>query len=194
MSELLTGDMVYALSFPRALHTVDIQWAYLERHLADLESVGFEIYPEYQRGHVWTQAQQAAYIEHVMLGGETAREVIVVRVGSRDATYSKTTTTRSGLVIQGYSMLDGLQRVTAVRALMRGEFPVLTCIRPHGFRWSEFDPGAQRQLHMRFHVREVAVPTQADVLELYLRLNSAGTQHSAKELGRVRAMLEKIKQ
>lgn len=191
MSEQLTGEMIEALSFPRAHHAVDVQWSRLEWHITDMESVGFELIPEYQRGHVWTQEQQTAYVEHVMLGGETAREVTVVRIGKRDAVYSKSTTTSSGLAIPGYSMLDGLQRVSAVRALMRDEFPVLKCIRPQGFRWSEFARDANR-LHMRFHWREIAVSTAADVLDLYLRLNSSGTQHTKQELDRVRAMMEKI--
>ena len=183
---MLTADVLSALQMPRAHYQIDVEWRYLEAHIAREEEVGFEMVPEYQRGHVWSRAQQVAYVEHVVLGGETAREVIAVHVG--DIHSYIVSDDGQTLTLPGYSMLDGLQRITAVRSFMRDEFPVLRSVQPDGFRWSQFAPSTRR-LTLRFQWRVVTVPTAADILRLYLRINSAGTPHSEDELNKVRAML-----
>ena len=182
----LTRTALDALCIPRAHRSTDVDWRDLEAHLAREAEVGLDINPDYQRGHVWTPAQQVAYVEHILLGGETAREVMTVCVGRGTDDY---VTARDGSIsLRRYSLLDGLQRVTAVRAFVADAFPVLTSVDPAGFRWSQLDRSIQRR-DLSFSWRSLAVPTEADVIRLYLRLNSGGTPHSAAELDRVRAML-----
>lgn len=191
MGDLLTGKMLAALRFPRSHGSVHVGWEYLEKHLELERAAGFELQPEYQRDiNRWTREQQVAYVEHVALGGETGCNVTAVHIGPRQFHYTEAADGK--LVLPGYSMLDGLQRITAVRAFMHDEFPVLTAIRPVGFLASQFARDAWRT-DFRFVWSTVTVPTVRDVLKLYLRYNRGGTPHTRDDFRRVKEMLEKSK-
>ena len=164
-----------------------MSWDDLPGHLEREREVGFDLLPDYQRGRVWTREQQVAYIEHVALGGETARDVTAVHVGQ--SVHDYVTCSDGTITLPGYSMLDGVQRVTAILSFVRDEFPVLTRIRPDGYLWSQFSRPLRRGTNLGVRWRVVTVPTVADVLRLYLRFNAAGTPHTPEELDRVRAML-----
>lgn len=183
----LTREALAPLSLPPCHYAVDVSWRYLPDHIEREREVGFDLLPAYQRGRVWTREQQVAYIEHIALGGETAREVTAVHVGK--SVHDYVDNGDGTISLSGYSMLDGVQRVSAILAFVRDEFPVLTRIRPEGYLWSQFSPGLRRSISLGVRWRVVTVPTAADVLKLYLRFNAAGTPHTPEELDRVRAML-----
>jgi hypothetical protein len=186
MNVKLTREALAPLRMPHAHRAIDLDWCDIEAYLSREAEVGFCLTPDYQRGRVWSEAQKIAYVEHVLLGGETARDVMVVIVGRSEDDYVHG---RNGAIsLRGYSMLDGLQRVSAVREFIRDEFAVLTSLREGGFNWSQLDRIVQRR-DLTFRWRTVVVPTQADVLKLYIRLNSGGTPHTAEEIDRVRALL-----
>ena len=60
---------------PRAHYEIDIEWVGVERMLVSW-GIGrglIDLSPDYQREHVWTEAQRVAYIEYVLAGGEVGR-------------------------------------------------------------------------------------------------------------------------
>lgn len=184
---MLTKDNIRSLMFPQSHRQMDVDWRDMPRFLEREYEVGFEFCPDYQRGRVWTREQQIAYTEHVIFGGETAREVILVNVGKHLEDYIPNKN-KNIILLRNYSLLDGLQRVTCALSFMKDEFSVLHSLRPDGYKWSELD-GSIRH-NMQFKVRRVVVPTLDEVFKLYLRLNTAGTPHTPEELDRVRQMIQ----
>ncbi len=156
--------------FPSAGYSTDIEWRSLVRYVSDPEPP-LVMEPDYQRGHVWSEAQQIAFVEYGLMGGESSMVI---------------TTNCSGWMGDWrgpYELVDGLQRVTAVLRFVRGE------IKAFGHRFADYtDP---RCMGARFHWRVCNLPTRAEVLNLYLLLNAGGVVHSPEEIARVRGLLER---
>lgn len=159
--------------FPRADYEVTVEWRDLERHIAWLDKDRvFLANPDYQRGHVWTDAQRSAFVEYGLMGGESSMVI---------------TTNCAGWVTgedAPVELLDGLQRVTAVRMFYRNE------LRAFGHLCSEFE-GRARMTQGSFKWRVLSLRTRADVLKQYLLMNAGGVVHSPEEIARVRKLLEK---
>lgn len=160
--------------FPRAHYQVDVPWGHLETHLEGLAETtagdwgGLVMDPDYQREHVWTRAQQVAYVEYVLAGGEVGK---AITWNSPDWMKSFKRPTE---------LVDGKQRIEAVRTFLRGEFPA------YGMTVQE---GDRFPLGCRFQFRMCTFETREEVLQLYLNINAGGTPHTAEELDRVRALL-----
>lgn len=133
--------------------------------------------PDYQRGHVWTEEQQARFIGFLAEGGEAPP--IFVQRWPLEANLPD-------------ELIDGLQRVTAVVRFMRNEVPMELADGTRMFL-RDFSESDQHFLTgyggPRMEIRYVQLPTRAEVLHFYLRLNRGGTPHSDDEIKRVRAML-----
>ena len=161
-------------TFPSNHYEVDVEWGGLERTIQKhIEEDALDLLPRFQRGHVWTEAQQVAYVEAMLQNSEVSRLII----------FNHTTwNTLSGNREKSMTIVDGLQRLEAVRKFMRGE------LRVFGLLVGEFS-GRLRMTNARFQMRVLSLPTEAAVIRLYLALNGGGTPHSAEELDRVRALL-----
>jgi len=55
-----------------AHYSVSVAWEYLEDWLAEFcgGGIAVDLDPDYQRGHVWTEEQQIAYVEFKLRGGK----------------------------------------------------------------------------------------------------------------------------
>lgn len=161
---------------PANRYEIDVEWHYLEemvqKHI--LED-GLDLLPRFQRGHVWTEEQQRAYVANMLHGCEVARTIIFNRL-----TDDYVQAPEGTMVI-----VDGLQRLEAVRKFMRDELVVF------GKRRSEFK-GVLRMTNARFKVRITNLPTEAAVIRFYLALNAGGTPHTDAEITRVRALLAEV--
>lgn len=158
--------------FPRAIYEIDVRWDSVERHLLDCE--GLDLDPDFQRAHVWTVAQQRAYVEYMLRGGEVARTVCVNAPRWDKEGYA------------GAVLVDGKQRLEAVRSFMRGDLPIFG-----GHRRGDFTD-SPRVFAGRLKWCVTALPTRAAVLDLYLNINAGGTPHSAEEIARVRLLRDAI--
>jgi len=163
--------------FPAARWAVDVPWTHLESNLETLAGGGeLRLDPDYQRAHVWTSEQQVAYVEFQLMGGELSRSIIF-----NAPFWTKTGTPPEETHVE---LLDGKQRLEAVRAFLRGDIPVF------GLRYEEFEDKLPTMEH-RFRFQVCCLETREEVLRLYLKINAGGTPHSKAELDRVRALLEK---
>jgi len=162
--------------YPRAAYEVDVFWNYLDTYIYgkdnDPNTIPLIMEPDYQRGHVWSQEQQIAYVEYGMMGGENSMHITTNCPGwMRD--------------FRGpYELVDGLQRVTAVLKFMRNELPIF------GGHYRKDFTGVHRSHLTSFKWRVLNLPTRKEVLNLYLLLNTGGVVHSSEEIARVRKLLE----
>lgn len=159
--------------FPTSRYEIDVSWNYIEMNLEQLKGEGeLRLDPDYQRGHVWTQEQQQAYVEYVLRGGEVSRTIIFNAPNWDDG---------KDTFIE---LVDGKQRLEAVRAFMRNDIPAF------GTYFKDFEDKFPT-MNIRFRFQVCCLKTRAEVLDLYLKINAGGTPHSETELERVRKMLKK---
>jgi hypothetical protein len=168
-------------SFTRsANYSVDVQWRHLDSQLAGFAEdakvfeATFELDPDFQRGHVWDQEKQIRFVEFVLRGGAGSRDIHFNCPGWQAQTPKGSR----------FVLVDGKQRIEAVCAFMRGDFPVF------GSKYSEFTDMLPIYARFKFHVNNL--PDDAAVLQWYLDLNDGGVVHSSDELARVRTMLSAI--
>ena len=167
-------------------------WDYMEEWIASAEELGLQLEPDFQRAHVWNEAQQIAYVEHVLRDGYAGRTIYFNRgkwVWREKATgklyfggLSKEREAEASW--QGYYMyylVDGLQRLTAARRFMRGQIPAFGHYRE---AWTGHLP-----MHVSFSAVFGELNNRADILSWYLDINSGGVLHTTDEIERVRALL-----
>lgn len=169
---------------------VDIGWAYLEEWVQRETALGLELEPDFQRGHVWTDAQRSAYLEQVLRHG-MVNTIVYVNRGPWGWRKPNDSILHLGQPPLGqplswegeihHVLVDGLQRITAVRMFMANQIAVMGALR------SEWEGALPLHARLRFVIGNLR--TRADVLRWYLSLNSTGVIHSQAELDRVREML-----
>ena len=157
--------------FTSAEYEVDQAWSRIEGWLEECEA---DMDPDFQRGHVWTPEQRTKYIEFCLHGGQGASDIYWNSPGWNDRG-------DSGPVV----IVDGKQRVTAVRMFLRDEVPIFGSNVFSDYEDTLFS--LLRNCNFRFHVNDLK--TRSEVIEWYLELNAAGTPHTSEELARVRALL-----
>lgn len=180
---------LYALVRPtvQATYTVDVELGYIERHLEDLredcirQGGSFNLEPEFQRDHVWTDEQRSRYIEALMRG----LAPILIRFNCPG--WREDPAPGGNIPLQTFECIDGLQRLTAVRKFLAGEVTVFG-----GMKVSDFDATCfslrRARYRLQFAVHEFSRRT--DLYQFYLDLNAGGTPHSPKDLEKVRRLWE----
>lgn len=161
-------------------YEVDIPLRFLERQLKEYEEgYGLDLNPDFQRGHVWTKEQQIAWLEFYFRGGKTGR-VIYFNTPAFSVGYQRG---RTSDLDETMLCVDGLQRLTALRAFLNNEIPIF------GVYYNEFEDKLSVVEHyIKFNVN--CLQTRKEVLQWYIEMNSGGTPHSQAEIERVKRLLE----
>ena len=154
-----------------APYVVDTLWAYLERQLEHYGEKGtLDLDPPFQRAHVWDEVKQRRYVEYVLRGGKSSRDI-----------YFNQSDWMRGFSEPMY-LVDGKQRLEAVRKYLRGDLAIFD-----GLYVTDFEDSIPYEATFKFHVNDL--PTYAAVLQWYLDLNEGGVAHTQDELEKVRALL-----
>jgi hypothetical protein len=157
-------------------YRVELPWNQLERwieeHQNEYKSASLDLDPDFQRDYVWTEEQKTRYIEYILKGGQSGREIYFNCAGWMGN-------------FQGpFVIVDGKQRLNAVRQFFRNQ------IKAFGYYFNEFEDRIPSNAHFNMCVNDL--PTRERILQWYLDLNTGGTSHTDEELNKVRAMMEKI--
>jgi len=137
---------------------------------------GLQLDPDFQRGRVWTESQQIAFVEYFLRGGKSGRVI-----------YLNNPAWHSNRLVGGYSdfvVVDGLQRINAFTRFIDNEIKVF------GSYLHEFTDH-MRLLRPTMRVNVNSLKTKAEVLQWYLDMNTGGTPHTASEIERVKSLLAK---
>lgn len=138
-------------------------------------ALGVNLDPDFQRGHVWDEARQIAYIEYCLQGGGYSRTILWNHPGWMGS-------------FEGEMVLvDGKQRIEAAMKFVRNELPVFG-----GTYLNDFDHPRRLLLspNCEFVFGVNSLKTRREVLEWYLQLNGGGVVHTQEELDKVRRLLE----
>lgn len=164
-------------------YSCDVDWSRiggaLDRYAEDYGCM--ELNPDFQRGHVWTEAQQLHYVENA-LRGIVAQTAFVIQLNCPNWENDD----YNGELPRGMQCIDGLQRLTAIQKLYSGE------LKPFGLSLDDLDFSSfnlKRTLY-RFRIEMFTFQTRAELLKHYLDLNTGGTPHSAEEIERVKQLLK----
>lgn len=157
-------------------YRINVSWQFLENQLDLIGSGGgLDLDPDFQRAHVWKPEQQVRYVEFVLRGGRSSRDIL----------WNCPTWQRRGNHTTEFPvvLVDGKQRLQAVRRFMRDE------IRAFGSLFSEYTDKL-RLIGPDFVFQINDLQTRAEVLQWYLDINSGGVVHTDNELAHVRALLK----
>lgn len=158
-------------------YAVDVAWDYLEHHLERLNECGcLDLDPDFQRAHVWDEDKQIHYVEFVLRGGRSSRDIFMNCASWSGRGKSYTTE-------QPIALVDGKQRLEAVRRFLRDEIPAFG-----SFRSEYTDKIRMTGPSFRFHINDLQ--TRRQVLQWYLDLNTGGVVHTSEEIEKVKALLE----
>lgn len=169
---------------PSAIYSVQYQVADVETFIATMErdaqveGGSFELEPDFQRGHVWSDAQRSAYIE-ALFRGQAPAEILFNcpgwSVSAKDTDIGH----------WRMQCIDGLQRLTAIRRFAANQLEIFGSETTESLAGTAFSP---KRTRFMFTIKVYAFERRADLLGLYLDLNGGGTVHSEAELSRVRLL------
>jgi len=158
-----------------AHYRINVSWDYLEEKIkgwkSEQSSCQLDLDPDFQRGHVWTEEQQIAFVEFKLRGGEGSNIIYFNCVGWMDS-------------FEGpFVLVDGKQRLNAVLRFLNNEIKVF------GYYYKEFEGRISSDCDFIFCVNNLT--NYNDVLRWYLEMNSGGTPHTQAELDKVKDLLNK---
>jgi len=136
----------------------------------NIEELGLQLNPDFQRGNVWTEQQQINYIEYLLKGGKLANVIYFNHpqwMGNWEGEFV---------------CVDGLQRITAVMRFINNEIPAF------GVYYKDFEDKMSHNIYLLINVNNLQ--TRKEVLQWYLEFNSGGTVHTQEELEKVKRLLE----
>ena len=158
---------------PDGHYGADISWDLLNENLDRYLEIGLDMDPDFQRAHVWDTDKQIAYVEFILRGGKSARNLYFNCPGWM-------TDYRGPFVL-----VDGKQRLEAVRRFLSFNLPsfrLLCC---------EYEGRIPMGVTFRFCVNDL--PRREQVLQWYLDLNTGGVIHTSEEIEKVQNLLAEEK-
>lgn len=154
-----------------AYYRVTMPWWAIEKALEDYNSFGtLQLDPPFQRAHVWTDQQRIAYVEFILRGGDSSKEI-----------HFNQADWMTGFKAPMY-LVDGKQRLEAVRRFMCNDLAIFG-----GLLCNDFEDSLPLEAAFIFHVNNLQ--TYAEVLQWYIDLNAGGVAHTEEEIARVRILL-----
>ena len=145
---------------------------YVKRIQKEVNDYNLQLNPDFQRGHVWNEEQQIAYVEFLLKGGKSGRDFYF--------NWNKKT--------NDYVCVDGLQRTTALEKFVNGEIKVFNqYFKEFGFTGRE--AGGQPLPEYKVNIYTNNLNDEKEILEWYIDMNSGGTPHTEEEIERVKKMI-----
>jgi hypothetical protein len=156
---------------------VDVEWRdIVENWTLSHRGIPVELQPDFQRSYVWTQAQQISYIENMLRGFPTGRDI-----------YFNHPTWKTFEDADKYPLqcLDGQQRIGAVVEFMENRLPIFD-----GNFFKDIDGYIPWSDRAHFNICISNMKSRRDVISAYINLNFAGTAHTSDEKDRLVRLLE----
>lgn len=152
-------------------YTVNISWDYLESWI-NQHKLMVDLNPTFQRNHVWTKEQESKYVEFILQGGFSGRDIFW-----NCSSWMKEFNTPLVLI-------DGKQRIKAVRKFLNNELKIF-----NKYYFKNFEDKIYFKYDFIFHINNLK--KESDVLLWYIQFNSGGTIHTKKEINKVKLLYYK---
>lgn len=132
--------------------------------------------PEFQRGYRWSHSQKIAFIEYLLSGGPSGREIYF--------NYPRWMGTSS--LNDVMTLVDGKQRISTVMSYIKGEFSVFENIFYKDLRLEDAS-----RIFLYFNVNDLT--EMKDIVTWYLSMNTGGSVHTEEDLQKAKDILNKFK-
>jgi hypothetical protein PPSC2_p0260 len=169
---------------------VDMTLPYLFEYLKSYDDEELLVLnPEFQRGHVWTEQQQIAFIEN-LLSGKVQHNVIIFNNLADVAIREPDVVDKE--IENKMICVDGLQRLTAMQRFCNNEIQIYDNQLCFDDFVSDVDV-KRRILHnrrVRIRLTFTKILKLNELMQYYVDLNSGGTVHSQSEIDRVKQLIE----
>ncbi len=135
-----------------------------------IDELGLDIDPDFQRAHVWNETQQIRYVEYILRGGKSGRDLYF--------NHPNWMTSFKGPFV----LVDGKQRLQAVRRFMNNEIKIFG-----DNKFSDFEDRLGYAPSFSVNVNDLK--TRKEVLQWYIDLNAGGVAHTEDEIQKVVQLL-----
>jgi hypothetical protein len=161
-------------------YSVNVEWAGIERTIEGyIKDYNLNLDPEFQRAHVWNEGRQVKYVEYCLRGGHSSKDLYFNCIGWNADPGE-------------YVIVDGKQRLEAVRKFMRNELEIFHNKELKNKKPLKFEDFGDRPRMIKstfiWHINDLG--TYKEVLQWYLDLNEGGVAHTTEELNRVIGLLK----
>ena len=153
-----------------ANYRVNQSWNYLQDWLDRQIEEELDISPPWQRAHVWNNDQRSRYVEFILRGGRSGRDLYFNHPGWMGSFKGE------------FVLVDGKQRLSAVCKFLNNEIPAF------GTLYKDYEDKLPF-MHVDFVININTLQTRAEVLNWYIDLNRGGTPHTDEEIEKVEKML-----
>ena len=161
------------------LYNVNVEWRDLLETLEHYQDSRdglcvLDLDPDFQRGYVWTEAQQIAYVEYRLKGGGAGVNRILFNCVGHMGSY-----------LGPFQIVDGKQRLNSAMRFLKNEIPAF------GYYYVEYEDRL-RNVDFIFNINKLE--TRKEVLQWYLDLNTGGTVHTSSEIEKVKRLIAEEKE
>ena len=139
-----------------------------------LDDENLDLYPDFQRGHVWSNIQRVKFVEFILKGGKTSP--LYFNTNTPYISYTPTP-------INSFVIVDGLQRLTSLLLFLDDKLKVFDHLKSEII---DIDI-LLRELYITILINDL--PTKKQILQWYLEINSFGTPHTLSEISKVQYLL-----
>jgi len=152
--------------FPFSGYTVNVGWDYLRAWLNDNNEgiMRLELNPLYQRGYVWSTRQKIEYVEYILKGGFSGRDIF----------WNCPTWMPFNKTMNIVELVDGKQRVQAVLDFLDNKIPAFNTL------CKDYEDSIFGHADFIFHVNNLK--SLKDTVEWYIGFNTGGSVHTKKDL------------
>lgn len=161
-------------------YEINMPFGHIEERIAEWQDEhDLQLDPDFQRGHVWTEEQQIAWLEYFFQGGKSGCVLYFNTSWWGDFNKRK-------YEYKDFVLVDGLQRMTSILRFVRNEIGIFG-----GNKYGDFEGKiimARASNNLRLNINNLK--TKADVLRWYIQMNDGGTPHTSEEIDKVRVLLE----
>lgn len=147
----------------------------------EVKEMGLQLNPDFQRGHVWTEEQQVAWLEYHLRGGKSGNTIYL-----NNPFWNSVMEPKQG-EYSDYVCVDGLQRITAAQRFIYNEIKVF------GSYFDEYEDKLRLVNDNTIILNVNNLKSKEEVLQWYIDMNAGGTPHSKEEIQRVQKMMENLK-
>lgn len=157
----------YIKTLSNAPYSIHVNWCQLKSWLdKQSEYLKLNLDPPYQRGYVWNDYQKSKYIEYILKGGISGKEIYW------NCKSWNTSIERNDIL----ELVDGKQRLNTVLEFLDNKVSIFD-----GHYFKDID-GHMRDIHARFLFSINDLQNQLDVVDWYIGLNEGGSAHSVDDI------------